>query len=1060
MEVRVIMEALAASTTGVESSKEAQTYLDEAAKMIGFIPLLGTIAVNPQYEIPVRQAAVIMYKNLIWQGWKVEEEETSTDIVPVQDQDKHVIRSTILQSIIAAPTPIRTHFCTAIQTIVREDFPEKWPEFTNAMGNLLMSTDANEWVAALIVIHRFTKVYEYRRKQEKQPLYDFMKVILPLIYARFEVLVGTNTEESCSVEHMILKTFYTLTQFSMSRDIVSVEVFGKWLTLFIEILKRDLPPGVKELDIADQGEAYGWKCKKWAMKCIEKLFDRYGAKGQVEKNYEEYAAFYFEHFARPVTEVVLRILQDYTANAVVTERLAFFAMTHLAEAISIADIWKLVKVHFNDIVYHVVLPAMTPAEEDEEIWEMDELDFIRQRHDCFDELHSPSSAATTLLQAGLRRKDVLDSILPYFINHLSDANADPKVVAGCLHVVSQIISRLTQVRKYKRDVENLVAMHFTPRLTNPDRFIRKEAILKDALEGLLQRICDPNESIAVKVEAAIAINYVMDEQGEKAQKYIRPHVKVFLTEIFRLLTSTNLDDLTNIADTIIETFQDEVIPVAVEVASEIHALFRKYVKSAVFSEDADADDYDGEDKTITLMGLLGTLQTLLDLVDETPAISSKLEPVVFDIVGTIFESGATDFFEDAINLVESVIATHISDKAWEFYPLMRSHFDMTGTPGYPTLGEYIGCLHSYLVVDTDKFLSVPERALWLLEMCEGTLTNFEHDMSVHVNAAKLLEVFILQCRGRVDNYLPNILQVTMNRLNAGHFDKNVNNELVPQLLVVLIAAMHYNFEMFVHLLPNLKPFGMDTVQWLFAEIFANKDFVEGIHNRKMILYAICLMLRLPVEHQPPAIANNPKAVGEYCLELFQGIDRCVKALAARKEEDDDSDDSSDDDDDESMHPNRTLDELRDSDDDIDENTVEYLERLNEEARRAERETKAINGANGDDALSEMHSEDTDFDCFNEETDVESYVTPLDHEETGLNIYVEFKNSLEVLQANSPAEFTQLTSMEGENVEHLKKLFDYCVQQENLVHSRQVARAGGCTFDGSADVPSSFDFSHH
>uniref|UniRef100_A0AC34GJQ0 Uncharacterized protein n=1 Tax=Panagrolaimus sp. ES5 TaxID=591445 RepID=A0AC34GJQ0_9BILA len=112
--------------------------------------------------------------------------------------------------------------------------------------------------------------------------------------------------------------------------------------------------------------------------------------------------------------------------------------------------------------------------------------------------------------------------------------------------------------------------------------------------------------------------------------------------------------LTTITDSIIETFPEEVIPVAVEVATEIHNLFVKYAsqhhdESAAVDEGDDGGE-DEEDKTITMIGLLSTLQTLLDLVDDNPEISSKLEPVVFNIVHTIYTSDAYDFFEDAVSL--------------------------------------------------------------------------------------------------------------------------------------------------------------------------------------------------------------------------------------------------------------------------------------------------------------------------------------------------------------------------------------------------------------------------
>jgi hypothetical protein len=99
-----------------------------------------------------------------------------------------------------------------------------------------------------------------------------------------------------------------------------------------------------------------------------------------------------------------------------------------------------------------------------------------------------------------------------------------------------------------------------------------------------------------------------------------------------------------------------------------------------------------------------------------------------------------------------------------------------------------------------------------------------------------------------------------------------------------------------------------------------------------------------------------------------------------------------------------------------------------------------------------------FHMFNEETDIESFVTPIDHEEKGLNVYIEFKRSLEALQASSPAQFNQLTHLEGQDAESLKKLFEYCVQQENLQNSLALKMRGGCEFDATAKVPTSFDFS--
>jgi len=56
-------------------------------------------------------------------------------------------------------------------------------------------------------------------------------------------------------------------------------------------------------------------------------------------------------------------------------------------------------------------------------------------------------------------------------------------------------------------------------------------------------------------------------------------------------------------------------------------------------------------------------------------------------------------------------------------------------------------LHNYVTVDTDAFLSNPLRAKALVDMCKIMLEK-EPGEDPECHAAKLLEVMILQCKGR------------------------------------------------------------------------------------------------------------------------------------------------------------------------------------------------------------------------------------------------------------------------------------------------------------------------
>lgn len=58
-------------------------------------------------------------------------------------------------------------------------------------------------------------------------------------------------------------------------------------------------------------------------------------------------------------------------------------------------------------------------------------------------------------------------------------------------------------------------------------------------------------------------------------------------------------------------------------------------------------------------------------------------------------------------------------------------------------------LHNYITTDTNAFLSNENYLLAIFNMCKAVLTSdMGEDPECH--AAKLLEVIILQCKGRVD----------------------------------------------------------------------------------------------------------------------------------------------------------------------------------------------------------------------------------------------------------------------------------------------------------------------
>uniref|UniRef100_A0A915DG54 Importin N-terminal domain-containing protein n=1 Tax=Ditylenchus dipsaci TaxID=166011 RepID=A0A915DG54_9BILA len=1034
MEINAIKEALKA-TTVAENQEHASQYLKEASKMIGFSQILLDLANTndpAEVEYAVRQAAVIYLKNLVHKCWVVEEEDSSTvKELPLSEQDKTPIRQKIIPSIIHAPEAIRIHLCSCVQYIMRNDFPAHWPGLIEELVALLHTSDGTELHGALLVIHRLCKIFEYKNHKEKVPLVESMKQILPLLKQRMVLLIPDNSQASCLLQNIILKIFYCLIQFSLNIKMISVEEFGNWLSVFLSIVEREIPAECNEEDADSLEDTVYWKCKKWSLKIIARVFERYGSKGQVEEIYSNL----------PNTTPKNLLCQSSTPFSKM--------FSHLAEALSQAQIWLIVKPHFEELLRSIIFRLLMHSAEDEQMWDEDPEDYLRCKYDCFEDLHDPSAAAAQLLQAMSRRVGVLQPTLQFVLSNLSPTCSSHEVDSA-LHMISVLAPLSSRTRSTRR-----MCKIWSMPMSSQESLIQhigspysNSKILSHLVAALVERLKIAEEELPVKVEAATAIQALINDQEQKVLTLIRPHVKDILMEVLRLISKTQVDELPPVVDSLIENFEEEVIPVAYDVAVELVNIFNKL--AGTNEEDQETMT---EDNSVTIMGVLTTMETVLCLIEDHEEIVKRVEPVIRGCIVSIFENYCSNYFDESLSLTQTLISVSISPEMWYVYELIYKAFVEEGTSFFV---DCMPAIHNFLTIDTEAFLSVPTRAQWLLEMCEKTLQDKEAGEEAQIHAAKLFEVFIIQCQGRAEHFLPGILQLSLNCLQGA--EQENATDLRSQILVVFISVLYTtNIDYFRNLLSQLKP--QVDFDWFTRAVLTNKEHFNGVHDRKMVLYFMCRLLAFQQSHVIPEGQNDQKLIMDFCLNHFDGLQKSIKAMAENRA-DSDSDESSEDDADD----DRMNDELKDSDDDLDEGTLEYLESLQRKGRKKRNSSNMNSVGDGvHEEFDEFRSDSDDseeYHNFVEETEVESYTTLLDAEEGGLNVFLDFKKIFQEVQTNNPPLFNALIAgLDQTKSEELQKLLTVCTQQENLDHSKKVEQQGGYKFNPETALPNNFSFAN-
>lgn len=243
------------------------------------------------------------------------------------------------------------------------------------------------------------------------------------------------------------------------------------------------------------------------------------------------------------------------------------------------------------------------------------------------------------------------------------------------------------------------------------------------------------------------------------------------------------------------------------------------------------------------------------------------------------------------------------------------------------------------------------------------------------HAAKLLEVVLLQCKGRIDNAAPLFVE-----LAAGRLLREVRtSELRTMCLQVLIAALYYSPTLLFSVLEKLPDFTIHFIkQWLH-----DTDCFLGVHDRKLSVLGLCTLISLP-GGRPQVLMELAPHVVPALVMLFDGLKRAYAARAQEGSSEEEESESEDGD----------IEEVLSSDeDDIDEQGQEYLESLGRKAAVAGGDAGMNVTATIADVDDDSEDDDSDFEP-NEEMVLETYTTPLDDEDCEIDEYIVFKETMQ------------------------------------------------------------------
>ncbi|TPP59317.1 Importin 7 [Fasciola gigantica] len=1004
MDAGRVIEALRGTLVSDKQAESTKT-LDEMHKIIGFTPTLLNIVLEVGLEVSVRQAAALYLKNNVSTWWKDPNKNKPLDplFFNIHEQDRQAVRNAIVGAVVAAPLPLQAQLKIALSKIISCDYPSRFAEFPGQLKHFLSSADHNQWHGALVCLYAFVKVYEHERNDESKNTAVPMREFLPILQAALSNLINDKSEESRILQVLILKIFYAYTYCHFPLDVMSKEAIGSWNDLLRAVLSDFSTP-------TDDATHPTWKSKKWALRVLNRLVSRYGSPTIVIKKFRPFAEWYLKAFSSPVLSVLLGICEMYRQKSFISKPVLSQTLEHFNLALSNSFSWKILRPHFSLLVREVIFPLLAHSEEDAELWETDPIEYIRFEAVEWGRSADPPSAAYDLLgEACLKRRGVLNNIMPFCV-HILTSDSTPKEKDAVLHMYGAVAEILLHKEAYKNQLEPFLLNHVIPTLHAAEGYRRARAYwlvgkLADAtftdqnvfaqlVEEIRKSIFSDPE-LPVRALAALCLKDLLHTQ-EEAKKILVPHLRELILQILELLRQTEFDDLNQVIERLMTSFEKELVPIAVELTQNMCATFMRLIQSVEngASEetnergDEDLDDY----RAVVATSVLDNIEAMLRIAEEHGDLVAQLEPIVALQIKTIFDRELSIFYEEALSLLFSLTTTKISPLMWQLFDQLYIVFQKDSSDcfsGNSTVYsvvvcdelcttvlifplifislEMMPCLHNYMTVDRSAFIADPKHVEVIAAVC-----------------SQVVVAGILYC--------PSDVLAMMTE----HQWPGTATPILAEFLKVWISD---------------------------ADVFL------GLHDRRVYVLGLCLLLSLPAAQRPSVVEAFGKDYIPTLLVLFNGLKRAYAAKAQNQAESDDEEEEESDEEDIEEKA------LGSDEDEVDEEGASYLEMLEGESDG---------------------SVDDDDDEIDEETTLEAFDTEMDKSDCDMDEYVTFYRVMTELESGDPNWYNQLvghlTEPQQKELKEVVNTALKCMQQKE---SKMIEQAGGYSF--TPTIPSSFNF---
>ena len=630
------------------------------------------------------------------------------------------------------------------------------------------------------------------------------------------------------------------------------------------------------------------------------MINRYGNPSANAKNTTpelvEFSKSFIANFAPEILKGYLQQIEQWASKAAWLSKPSLsYTLSFLDECVKPKAMWNHLKPHMDTLISHVLFPILCQSDEDIELFDSDPSEYLHRKMNFYEEVTAPDVAAVNFLVSLTKSRKKQTFTILSFVNGLvskyelsPDDQKNPREKEGALRMIGTLASVILGKKSPIADqVEYFFVRHVFPEFRSPHGYLRARACdtlgkfeqleFKDPnnlitiYRNILESMADPE--LPVRVEAALALQPLIRHEVIRAS--MQQNIPQIMQQLLKLANEVDVDALANVMEDFVEEFAAELTPFAVALSEQLRDTYLRIVRELLEkNSNKEEDDTYGDfldDKSITALGVLQTIGTLILTLEATPDVLMHLETILMPVIQITLENKLYDLYNEVFEIIDSCTfsAKAVSPTMWQSFVLMHKAFK-AGAELY--LEDMLPALDNFISYGAEVMVQNPAYVDVLASMVEDIFQDEKVGGMDRICGCKLAESTMLHLRGHIDRHVPKFISLAMGVISSN--EVKVKSYRI-YLMEMIINAIYYN--------PIMALRTLETNGWtnkFFSSWFSNIEGLSRVHDKKLSIVAISALLTLRADEVPSSVQQGWPRLLQGVVRLFQTLPAAMKSILA------------------------------------------------------------------------------------------------------------------------------------------------------------------------------------